>query len=47
MSSRLRNILLAFGVSLAMWAVAIQGTLSIYGAVAGPGTDGMATASVK
>jgi uncharacterized membrane protein len=47
MSARLRNILLAFGVSLAMWAAAIQGTLSIYGVVAGPGTDGLATASIR
>jgi hypothetical protein len=48
MSSRLRNLLLAFGLSLAMWVAAIHGTLIIYLRASPPGADFLAkTASLN
>lgn len=46
MSSRLKNLIAVFAVSIAMWVVIIQGSLSIYH-LAQPDTDNMQTASTK
>jgi hypothetical protein len=47
MSRRLRNISLAFGVSIGMWAVIIHGSLSVYAAIAGSPAESIRTASLK
>ena len=44
-SRRLRNICLAFGVSIAMWVGIIQGSLVVYGSF--QGVDSIQTASVS
>ena len=43
-SRRLRNLCLAFGVSIAMWVCIIQGSLAVYGSF--EGIDSIQTASV-
>jgi hypothetical protein len=43
MSSRLRNLLLAFSLSLVLWVAAIHGTLIIHLAASSPDVDFLAT----
>lgn len=47
MSSRFRNLVLAFAMSLAMWAMAIHGAVIIYTAATSTDIDGTHTASVR
>ncbi|MET3588503.1 hypothetical protein ABID21_004639 [Pseudorhizobium tarimense] len=47
MSSRIRNLVFAFAMSLAMWAVAIHGAVMVYTAATSPGVDDTHTASVR
>lgn len=46
MSSRLRNMILVFAVSILMWAGMLHGTLALYAGFSGSSTDEMTTASV-
>ncbi len=46
MSSRLRNMIVVFAVSIMMWAGLLHGTLALYAGFAGSQTDAMTTASV-
>ncbi|MBO0142180.1 hypothetical protein JZX87_13515 [Agrobacterium sp. Ap1] len=47
MSSRLRNMIVVFAVSILMWAGMLHGTLALYAGLTGASTDGMTTASVR
>ncbi|MBB4350336.1 MULTISPECIES: hypothetical protein [Rhizobiaceae] len=46
MSSRLRNMIVVFAVSIMMWAGLLHGTLALYAGFSGSSTDTMTTASV-
>lgn len=47
MSSRLRNMIMVFAVSILMWAGVLHGTLALYAGFNGSSTDRMSTASVR
>ncbi|AYD00554.1 hypothetical protein [Neorhizobium sp. NCHU2750] len=47
MTSRLRNMIMVFGVSILMWVTIVHGTMLAYTGLAGSSTDTMTTASVS
>ncbi|GEM_PF-1726660 len=46
MSSRLRNIIVVFALSIMMWGGLLHGTLALFAGFSGSSADMMTTASV-